>query len=114
MNKNVSVGVGSIVLRDDSILLIRRHRSHGDGEWSTPGGYLDFGETFEECAQRETKEETGIHSGDFTCLAITNDLFSEHSMHFVTVRMIGRWISGEPGVCAANEIACADWYPTNA
>lgn len=30
------------------------------GAWNTPVGYLDYGETFEEAAARETFEETGV------------------------------------------------------
>lgn len=30
------------------------------GKWNCPSGYLDFGETLEECAVREIYEETGV------------------------------------------------------
>lgn len=30
------------------------------GGWVLPGGHIDIGETFEECAVREIREETGI------------------------------------------------------
>ena len=30
------------------------------GTWVLPGGHIDVGETFEECAVREILEETGI------------------------------------------------------
>ena len=51
------VGVGCIVTHGDLILLVRSHR----GEWGPPGGHLDFGESLEACAIRETREETGVH-----------------------------------------------------
>lgn len=37
-----------------------RKGSHGDGEWALPGGHLEMGESFEQCAVREVEEETGI------------------------------------------------------
>jgi len=30
------------------------------GEWSFPGGHLEYMESFEDCAKRETREECGI------------------------------------------------------
>lgn len=40
------------------ILLI--HRKNPPRKWALPGGYVDYGETLEEAAAREAKEETSI------------------------------------------------------
>lgn len=42
------------------ILLLRRAVEPGLGDWDLPAGYLDFGESFEVAARRETLEEAGI------------------------------------------------------
>ena len=67
------VGIGCIVVRHRQLLLVRNHR----GFWSTPGGHLDFGETPEACAARETREETGISVSNIEFVAITNDVLAD-------------------------------------
>jgi ADP-ribose pyrophosphatase YjhB (NUDIX family) len=42
------------------ILLLRRAVEPGAGAWDLPAGYLDPGESFEQGALRETREEAGI------------------------------------------------------
>ena len=63
------VGIGCIVIREGQLLLVQNQR----GFWSTPGGHLDFGESPDVCAARETLEETGISVTNVEFVAITND-----------------------------------------
>lgn len=49
------------VLKDDSVLLIRKKRGLGAGKINGPGGRLEHGETPMECAIRETNEELLIN-----------------------------------------------------
>ena len=40
------VGIGVLIENENGeVLLGLRRGSHGEGEWSFPGGHLDFGET---------------------------------------------------------------------
>ena len=49
---------------DPRVLLIRQFRHAADGYvWEIPAGRLDPGESPEECAHRELKEETGMKAG---------------------------------------------------
>ncbi|WP_083936294.1 NUDIX hydrolase [Nocardiopsis ganjiahuensis] len=54
-----SVSVTGVVVRpaDGRVLVIKRS---DDGRWVPPGGVLELGETPEECAVREVREETGV------------------------------------------------------
>jgi mutator protein MutT len=54
------VAVGVVIVRNSSVLLIRRGNEPSKGLWSVPGGLIELGETAEEAAHREVKEETGI------------------------------------------------------
>lgn len=81
------VGVGCIVVRNGKLLLVRNRR----GFWSTPGGHLDFGESPEDCAARETLEETGVTVSNIEFVAITNDVLEDVGRHYLTV-----WMRGDP------------------
>ena len=55
----MSYRAGIILLQDDKIALIERHRA-GLHYFTFPGGHVEEGETPEQAAVRETKEELGL------------------------------------------------------
>ncbi len=55
--ENPKVVVGSVVVADDAVLMCRRAIEPRRGFWTLPAGYLEFGETLEEGAAREAREE---------------------------------------------------------
>jgi 8-oxo-dGTP diphosphatase len=101
-------------MRAGRILLMRRQRSHGAGSWSTPGGHLDFGESPEACAIRETEEETGLTVERPELFAITNDVFVEEGRHYVTLWMRAGAAHGEPAVRDRAEVADVGWFDPDA
>lgn len=54
------VGIGVVLFRGDAVLLVRRARPPLAGAWSFPGGAQELGETAEDAARRELREETGM------------------------------------------------------
>ena len=46
-------GAGLVVFRGDEVLLIRRGKPPYEGQWSLPGGKIEYGETAAEAALRE-------------------------------------------------------------
>ena len=58
--KDVWLGVGGLVLREDKILAVKKSYSKTKGLWTFPGGFVGPGETMDEAVIREIKEETSI------------------------------------------------------
>lgn len=55
-----AVAVGAVCTHLEALLLIRRGRGAAQGQWSVPGGHVEWGETLHEAVVRETFEETGL------------------------------------------------------
>jgi len=91
------VGVGVFIIKGDQFLLCQRRGSHGSGSWSIPGGHLEFGETPEICAARETFEESGlvVDPADVVSLGFTNDIFVEENKHYITLYYIAEYTGTE-------------------
>lgn len=86
------VGVGLFVMfKDGSVLIGKRKGSIGSGTYALPGGHLEFGESFEDCAAREAKEETDldIDPAKVKFLTATNGLAlaEKEGKHYITVFM---------------------------
>ena len=54
------LGVGSVIVSNGSVVLVRRESNPDYGLWSIPGGLVEKGETLREACARESLEETGI------------------------------------------------------
>jgi 8-oxo-dGTP diphosphatase len=100
-----------MITKGEQVLLVRRKNVHGTGSWSTPGGHLEFGESPEECAIREAKEETGLDIDGVRFVAITNDVFEESREHYITIWMKSNRFTGKPVVSSSHEMSELNWFP---
>ncbi len=109
MDEQIRVGVGVAVMKDGKILLGKRKGSHGKGEYGGPGGHLEHLESFEDCARRETLEETGIEIDNIRFLCLTN-LKKYAPKHYIDIGVIADWKSGEPQILEPEKCEGWDWY----
>lgn len=57
-----------------SLLMIKRKGHPFKGAWALPGGFLQKDETLEQCALRETQEETGVMPSSLIPIGIFSDV----------------------------------------
>jgi 8-oxo-dGTP diphosphatase len=111
VNKRPLIGVGAVVFGAGAeILLIKRGKPPHYGRWMVPGGTLEWGETLEEAAIREVREETGIHIEIEAFVEIIEAITpGEDGFHFVIMDFAARAVSGT--VAAASDALDAVWAP---
>ncbi len=104
------VGVGILILNDkEEVLLGLRIASHGTGEWSFPGGHLEFGETVFETAKREVKEETGLDIEAFELISVCDEMryIETNGKHYLNLGVVGKYRGGEPQTMEPDK--CQEW-----
>lgn len=96
--------------KDDKILLVR-HKKGNQKYWVLPGGRLEYGETFEECAVRELKEETGLDVEVERFLFLSEAIAPDRSRHIVNIFIKARVIGGTMKLGDEPVLAGVDFVP---
>ena len=108
------VAVGAVVFNKDKVLLVLRAKPPAENYWTIPGGCVELGETLQEAAEREIREETGlsIQAGEpvYAFDIIERDANGAILFHYVIVDLAADYVSGElrPGDDATD--ACWDSF----
>jgi len=107
--KYPKVGIGVMIKNNNKMLLGLRKGSHGSGEWSFPGGHLEFGETIFETAKREVREETGLNVNDFKLISVADEMryIQSDGKHYLNIGVEAKYEGGVPVVTEPDK--CEDW-----
>ena len=62
----IPVAVAIVPVENQGVLCIQREIEPHKGQWALPGGFVDYGESWQHAICREVKEETGINLQDLT------------------------------------------------
>lgn len=90
------------------VLLIRRGSDPFEGSWALPGGFVDVGETVEDAAVREAKEETGLDVELLRLIGVYSNPERDPRGHNVSVAFLAR-AEGDPSAASdAAEAAFLD------
>ena len=112
LSRTPIAGVGAVITNcAGQVVLIRRGKPPRAGQWSIPGGKLEWGETVKQALLREVFEETGLHVEiqrliDVVDL-VTRDSSGNIAGHFVLIDFKAVRISGE--LRAGSDAAEARW-----
>ena len=105
---------GVVCLRDGEVLLVRRGKAPRLGQWSIPGGRIEWGETAAAAALRELAEETGVTAELLGLLDVVDHIAGPATgepvaSHAVLIDYAARWLSGDPR--AGDDAAEARFWP---
>ncbi len=103
MTNSPELCVGAVVVRDGSILLIRRGTPPGEGLWSVPGGRVQRGETMAQAVVRELEEEAGLFGEAGAAIGWTEHIGRRR--HYVIMDF---WVSVAPDAVATAGSDAAD------
>jgi 8-oxo-dGTP diphosphatase len=107
----VDIVIFTVRERTLQVLLIRRGVPPFEGQYAIPGGFILEGESLEQAAKRELKEETGVHNVFLEQLYSFGDPARDPRGRVVTVAYYAL-ISSERNLLAAGSDASeAFWFP---
>lgn len=107
------VGVGVVVFRDEEVLLAQRGKNPRLHSWSIPGGAQELGETIENAAHREIREETGLEIEILGLVEVVNSINLNDEgrveFHYTLIDFVAEWKDGE--IVVGDDAADARWVP---
>lgn len=110
--ESVKVGVGAVIINDGKALLCKRKNAHGENEYGSVGGHLEFGESLEDCIKREALEELGIEIGNLRFICVSN-IRKYENKHYLDVEFLADIESGTPCIMETNKASSVGWFPVN-
>lgn len=112
----IIVAVGAVIEDDEGRVLLVKHKSerggYWQGKWICPGGSLELGETLEDGARREVKEETGLDIDVRKLLLPFERIVHEGrktALHVIYIDFIARVVGGE--FAPASDVGEGRWVP---
>lgn len=101
----VGVVAGCVIRQDGMFLLVQEKNPKVYGLWNVPAGHVDEGETIEEAAVREAKEETGFEVTLDHEVGVHHGSATESVLHIFAANITGGELAIDP-----SEVLDAQWF----
>ena len=102
-----------IIIHEPSKGIVLVSRAHEPFGWALPGGFVEYGETLENAAVREAREETGLEVELEGLVGVYSDPARDPRRHTVTTAFHGR--SGDyAALRGGDDAAEARFFPVDA
>jgi 8-oxo-dGTP diphosphatase len=109
--KNIPTTRISVVVIEDGKILLVKHRKGNRQYWVLPGGRLEYGETFIDCAVRELREETGLVIEAEKFIFLSEAIAPDRSRHIVNIYLKAKVIGGKLQLGDEPVLAGVDFLP---
>lgn len=106
--KNPKPTAGMFVIKNDKILVNKRAIEPKKDTYDIPGGFLEPGESPQECVLREVKEETGLETTIIDLIGVYKEIY-EKDIDLVNIFFVGEVVNGK--LSAHDDVKDLEWVP---
>ena len=87
--------VSVIIINEKEEILLVQHKKANRLYWVLPGGRIEYGENFADCAVRELKEETNLDIKFGKVVFLSEAIAPDRSRHIINIYATGEVLGGE-------------------
>lgn len=109
--KRVDVAYTLLFDQSGEKVLMVKNKGEERSYYTLPGGAVEPGETLEEAAIREMKEEAGLDVKVHGLFSVREGFFEDRQHHAIFFTFIGEIVGGEIGIAYPEEIEEVTWMP---
>ena len=103
-----------LLVRRGRVLMVRRAVPPSRGAWDLPGGFIEAGETAEQAAEREVREELGIGVRLERVLGAIPDVYGRDRQPTLNLLFIGHMLRDDAAIRAGDDASSYRWFPLDA